>query len=329
MDFSASQIATAGFIGQGFGALSGAFGSYYGAEVAQINTQTQAQAIRHQAAMDVYNARSSALTLTGQADLDWVSAQAQRNATLTGAEFSVLSAQAQADQSMARAQIAQVEAGGRAAALEYSAQADELQARLSELQAQSSLLQGERREQGTRLQYAQAKSKATASMGARGIDLGQGSALAVRNSIDLMSERDAIAIQQDTLMAAFGHRTQAMQAQLSAQGKRAQAGATVAAAASQVGLAKTEANYSTSMARINADATVALSAAGLVSTQATGDYQRAVAGIMVNNASAASLVRGSMAPTYTGASGSSAAFGSLLGSSSSMFNSWYAWKKEN
>ncbi|OJU87090.1 MAG: hypothetical protein BGO13_13900, partial [Burkholderiales bacterium 66-5] len=270
-----------------------------------------------------------ALTLTGQADLDWISAQAQHNATLTGAEFSVLSAQAQADQALGRASIAQVEAGGRAAALEYSAQADDLQARLSELQAQSSLLQGERKEQGSRLQYAQAKSKATASMAARGLDLGQGSALAVRNSVDLMSERNAIAIQQDSLMAAFGHRMQSAQASLSAQSKRAGASAAVASAASQMSLTKAEAQYSTSMARINADATRALSAAGLVSTQAAGDYQRAMAGVMVNNASAAGMVRASMAPTYAGPSAGLAAFGSLLGGSGPLMRSWYAWSKEN
>ena len=39
--------------------------------------QTQAQAIRHQSAMDLYNAQAGATTLRGQADLDMVSAQAQ------------------------------------------------------------------------------------------------------------------------------------------------------------------------------------------------------------------------------------------------------------
>lgn len=62
-----------------------------------------------------------------------------------------------------------IQATGQAEALEYSAQVDQLQAQLAELQAQSALLQGERKEQSSREQYAQAKSKATASMAARGL----------------------------------------------------------------------------------------------------------------------------------------------------------------
>lgn len=319
MGFSASQIATAGMVSQGFGAVTGALGAYQG-------VRAQGQVLRHQAALDTQNAKASALTMTGQVDLDLVGAEAQHNATLAGAEFSVLSAQAQAAQGVGRAAIAAAQAGGEAAAMEFSAQVDDMQARLSELQAQSSLLHGERREQSSREQHAQAKSKATASMAARGLDLGEGSARAVRTSVDLMSERSAIAVQQDALLAAFGHRMQGEMAQLSAASKRARAGAAVAGAAAQLAMAKTDAQYASNMARINADATAALSAAGLVSAQATGDYRRNMAGVMLTNASVAAQVRGATAHAY---SPGGAAFGSLLGSSASMFKQWYAWKTES
>lgn len=328
MGFSASQIATAGFVSQGFGAVSGAIGAYGQAQVNEIGVQSQAQAIRHQTSMEGYNARATALTMTGQADLDWIGAQAQHNATLAGAEFSVLMADAQGAQAVGSAKIASVQAAGEAASLEYAAQVDDLQAQLAELQAQSSLLQGERKEQGSREQHAQAKSKATASMAARGLDLGEGSARAVRTSVDLLSERSAIAIQQDTLMAAFGHRMQGEMAKLSAQSKRSRAAAATSSAAARLSLTQADAQYATTMARINADATSALSAAGLVSVRAAGDYQRGMAGVMVDNSLAAGLVRNSMAPVYSG-SAEGAAFGSLLGSSASMFKQWYAWKKEN
>lgn len=143
-----------------------------------------------------------------------------------------------------------------------------------------------------------------------------------------MSERAAIAIQQDTLLAAFGHRMQGAMASLSAAGKRAQAGTALAAASARMTFAQTEAQYNNNMARINANATSALSAAGLVSVSAQGNYQRNMAEVMVNNASAAGLVRSSMAPVYSG-SAEVAAFGSLLGSSASMFRQWYQWKKES
>lgn len=317
MGFSSEQVATTGLISSGFGAVSGMVGSYYGARLQGINNRIQAQ-------QDQYNARSSALTLTGQADLDMISAQSQRNATLAGAEFSVLQAQVDADRAMGRAQIGTVRAAGEAAAAEYSAQADDLAAHMSELQAQSSLLRGERSEQNERMKYAVAKSSATASMGARGLDLGQGSALAVRNSMDLQSERSAIAIQQDAMLAAFGHRVQAQQATLSAAAKRSRASAAVASAALESSLTEQDAAFSTRMARINADATVALSAAGLVSASARADYQRTMGRIQVENSSVAGMVRQSMSP-----SPGLAAWGSLLSAAPGVARSWYAWNKEN
>ena len=363
MGFSSSRMATVGVAGQVAGAASSAVGAYYGAQVNEIAVQTQGQAIRHQAAMDIYNARASALTMNGQADLDMLSAHAQHNATLTGADFSTLAAdsnraygefqvglsltqaEAKAASLTQRAAIGLLNAQGDAAALEYSAQADDLSATLAELQAQSALFRGERTEQSSRQKYAQAKSSATASMAARGLDLGQGSALAVRNSMDLMSERAAIEIQQDALLAAFGHRVQKAQAELGAQAKRTRAASAVSSASLSASLAKADAAYGlgmarveadaaragldaqASMARVNAEATRALSAAGLVSAQATTDYQRAVAGIMVDNASAASLVRTASVPVYSG-SASGAAFGSLLGSAGSVTRSWYAYNRE-
>ncbi|MFV0679210.1 hypothetical protein [Ottowia sp.] len=319
-------MATIGMAGQIGGAATSAVGAYYGQRVNEIGVQTQAQAIRHQASMDVVNARYQATSLTGQADLNYINAQAEHNATLASADFSVLAAQGQGNKLRQQAALNAASADAQADSLGMSAEMDRMSARLLELQAQSELLRGERREQSSNLEYAQVKGKATARMARGGIDLGQGSALAVRNSIDLSKERAAIAIKQDTMLAAFGKRAQATQASMSAVMKVRQAQAARSNAALNTSLANVEANYQLSTANINAAATRALADAGLLSAQASRTYQTTMAGVMVDNASAASLVTASMAPTYSGSAGASF-FSSLLSSAPGVAQSWYQWQK--
>lgn len=326
MGFSSAQVASAGFAGQVGGAAMSAVGSYYGQQINQIGVDTQAQNVKHQAAMDVIGAKSSALTLTGNADIALLNSQAQYNATLAGADFSVLSAQSQAFDMIGQAKLNAVRASGQATSLEISAQGDDMQARLAELMAQSDLLRGERNEQASRLQYAQAKGKANVQFARGNIDLGQGSALAVRNSLDLSNERAAIAIEQDTMLAAFGHRSQSAQASLSAHSKRAQAGALMASASLETALAESKAAYTVKMADINANATRTLAAAGMVTARAENVYKHTVAGIMVDNASAAALVTVSRAPMYSGSAGASF-FSSLLSSAPGVARSWYDYLK--
>lgn len=302
-------------------------GGMFNSAVGSYNAAAgQRQAIQAGAQLDRINANSSALALTGQADLELVNAQANYNATLAQADFGELQAKHDAYALKTSAAISAVRAGSQAAELEAGAQMDEMSAQLSELQALSIMQRGEQKEQDSRMQFAAAKSKATASMAARGLDLGQGAPLAVRAGHDLMSENTAIRIQQAVLMDAFGQRTQASAARVGAASKRSRAALTESMAGLETGLAAVNADYATTMAGAQSTAMKALAAAGMLNANASATYKTTMAGVMRDNAMAAALVKQTMGD---GINPGMAAFSSLLTGAGQVAQSWYMYSKQS
>ncbi len=317
MGFNSAQMAQAGLITSVAGAAQSAVGSYYGAKTQKNTMLMQAQAAQ-------YDANSAALAMTGEAALQSINAQAVYNSSITGAEFSKLAAQQAADQMRNQAKINTMRAGNAAAVSEMGAQIDDRNAALNELQAQAVLLRGEYKEQDTRMQYAQAKSKATAALGKGNIDMGQGAGLSVRAGYDLMSENTAIQIQQSVLMDAFGQRVAAMNNQTSAAAKRMSAANSVQMASIESGMANADADFTLSTAQASYQAAKALAGAGLLNDEAAAQYKTTMAGVMRDNASVAAMIKRN---TAGGVSPSSAAFGSLLSGAGQVAQAWYNYKK--
>ena len=131
---------------------------------------------------------------------------------------------------------------------------------MAESSAQQTLLTGQREVQKSQISTANLKGAQRASMAANGIDLGEGTALQILTSTDVLGEADANTLQANAVRAAFGYRTQG-QAQFNA--------------------ARTQATNSTSqavMSRASADAMNPLTAAstsllGSGAAVASGWYQ--------------------------------------------------------
>ncbi|GAB3190775.1 virion core protein, T7 gp14 family [Hydrogenophaga aquatica] len=98
-------------------------------------------------------------------------------------------------------------------------------AHIAELGAQSALLQGQQQAGALTLRAGQLKSSQRAAMAANGIDLGEGSAVELQASTDIMKEIDKNTIEANAVRSAWGYRTQAMNFQNEALTKRATAGA--------------------------------------------------------------------------------------------------------
>lgn len=103
----------------------------------------------------------------------------------------------------------------RSTRLQLQLQADlsAINARLSESTAQSTLLAGQQQEQNARLKTAALKGSQRASMAANGLDLGSDTATNVLTTTDVMGEIDANTIHANAVRAAWGYRTQAVNAQ--------------------------------------------------------------------------------------------------------------------
>lgn len=107
--------------------------------------------------------------------------------------------------------------------LEAQAAIDEMNARLSEQAAQGELMQGGRDQRDQMLKTAQLKSTQRAAMAAGNIDLGEGTALRVLTSTDVMGEVDKNTIAANALRSAWGYRMQGVNQKNSALMKRAAA----------------------------------------------------------------------------------------------------------
>lgn len=84
-------------------------------------------------------------------------------------------------------------------------------AKLAEWQAQDAITRGQRSEQAQRMKVAQLKGSQRASMAARGLDLGEGSALSILQDTDYMGEVDATTIRDNATREAWAYRNQAAQ----------------------------------------------------------------------------------------------------------------------
>jgi hypothetical protein len=340
------------------GAISSAVGSHDAAASQKLMLGAQAQ-------MDRLNAQSSSMAMNGQADLELINAKAgfeamSFNSTMNmagvkenvfnqtaGAQLNELNSSTQAGMTLtaaySHAALGTLQASAQSDALEVGAHIAEQNAAFLELQAQSTLLHGQYAEQNSDLQYAQAKSRATVQMGRGNIDMSEGSGLMTKVGIDVMSQRAAIMIQQDTLMQAFGQRQQASNMTVDAGLKRAQA-ATVMAMGKinadtdikmgdiQAGSIMQQAHLKTALTAMNSefevttaqaqsDWTASMVSAGLLNAEAGAKYKHTMAKVMLDNASAASMIKSTMAD---GISPTNAFISSALGSAGQVANAWYS-----
>jgi hypothetical protein len=292
---------------------------------ARASAQATRDTLAAQTATEAINARSAASSLSAQADLDVVNAKADFNAASAQASFDTISAQDTALVLHNNAEINAGKARTTAEGLTVSAAISDRAAQFSELQAQSALLMGQHDEQAQRLQTAQVKSKQTASLAARGVDLGEGSALNVLTSTDLVGENAVMAIQQKAMVQAFGYRTQGMNQQTDAAMKRGQAASVLANAELESSLTTARADAIIANANANADAKKALASAGLINAEAAAEMKRINARNDQANADAAGNVKKTMISSINP---NAAMTNSLLTSVGQVAAGWYRYNKE-
>jgi hypothetical protein len=172
-----------------------------------------------------------------------------------------------------------IELQGRSQKLELDLKAtiSGINARLAETAAQSTLLTGQRQEQGQRLKTAQLKSTQRNQMAARGIDLGSDTATNILTTTDVMGEIDANTIEANAVRAAWGYRTEGVNYQIdaamaTANGNMAVANARANAAANMSGAP------STSYSRVSTGAAMASSLLGAATNVASTYYSMNKAG---------------------------------------------------
>jgi hypothetical protein len=144
-------------------------------------------------------------------------------------------------------------ARARKSSMQFEADMSDINARLAESTAQGTLLAGRAEEQRSRLQTAQLKSSQRAAMAANGIALDEGSAADVLTSTDVLGEIDANTIHANAVRAAWGYRTQSMNARNDALLRRSAAGGLDAGAAAVTSLIGSATQVSSSWYRLNKD----------------------------------------------------------------------------
>lgn len=107
--------------------------------------------------------------------------------------------------------------------LDYQAAMAETNARMAEKSAQQEMYRGQREVAGLTLKAGHLKSAQRAGLAAAGIDLGEGNALEILTSTDLMKEIDSNTASANAVRAAWGARTQGTNYQNDATTKRASA----------------------------------------------------------------------------------------------------------
>lgn len=125
----------------------------------------------------------------------------------------------------------QVSLQSQASTLKFQAELGQINASLVELQAQQIMRAGRMQQWAVGLKAGAIKSSARASMAARGIQAGEGSAAEVIATTDLMKEVDLMTLESNTVRAAEAERmrkvgieSSAMMQQISAQNLNASAG---------------------------------------------------------------------------------------------------------
>ena len=188
-DYSAFTAAPASTASSGAGSfvpwtqMLGVLASAWGSKIA---AKGEAQTMRFQGDMSMLNARSSAA-------MGAINANYTAKATLLGASYA---------EAMARIQANTVR------------QTAKINAQISEMGAQSVLHQGQQQVAGLTLKAGQLKATQRAAMAANGIDLGEGNAVDVQASTEIMKEVDKNQIEQNAIRSAWGYRTQGVAAQI-------------------------------------------------------------------------------------------------------------------
>ena len=114
-------------------------------------------------------------------------------------------------------------ASSQKSSLNYQAGIADINAHQAELNAQQELFKGNAAVAQSTARAGQVKGAQRAAMAANGIDLGEGSAVDVLTSTDLLKEQDTNTITANAVRAAWGQRTQATNYQNEALTKRASA----------------------------------------------------------------------------------------------------------
>lgn len=291
---------------------------------------SQRQVLMAGADMDKITAGSrweAAQTYGALADIN---AQVKFEASVNHAELGRIAAQDEALQTRAAAVVSSLHAQSTIIGLEAAADIDRNNALLAETSAQASLLQGGQAETESRVKYAEAKANETLRLARGNIALDEGSALAVRAGIDVMSENQAIQIQQKAVLAAFGHRVAEQNYLTDAGAKESQAGVIGEASTLQTDLSNARANFIVSLGNANADLATSLASAGLSNDKAMISLSVAGASVDFNNAVAAADTKHTFAesidPAAAGAAAMLGGYASLAQSGSNLlgsaFNMW-------
>jgi len=228
-------------------------------------------------------AQSNLEAATTRSGIEGINAQLKYDYAVNQAEMSRVGMQMQTEDIKGQAAVNQIRASGMVAALTAGAAIDQLHARFEGLQAQSSLLQGQQREQASDEAFAMQKSTETAKLAAGNIDMSVGTSAAVRTSIDVVSAQQAIIIQQRAAMDAFGHNVNAMADNMSAAGKLGEAAMTQEGATVTTALADSKSTAMLKISDANVDLAKALASAGLSNDKAIIGYSLGMAGIDYNN----------------------------------------------
>jgi hypothetical protein len=209
--------------GMGWGGAMGAMsiigsvgqlaGTYYSAKMANSNSRYQSQIADLNAG---HQTRMSSLDFghrTTMAGLDF-----GHRTTMAGLDFGHRTTMAGVRRQSAGIQSRAIEMQGKSQKLELDLKAtvSDINARLAETAAQTTLLTGQRQEQGQRLKTAQLKSTQRNRMAARGIDLRSDTALNILTTTDVMGEIDAQTIEANAVRAAWGYRTEGVNYQIDA-----------------------------------------------------------------------------------------------------------------
>jgi hypothetical protein len=110
------------------------------------------------------------------------------------------------------AQLARTQAKANQSALNFQADMSKINARMAERSAQSVLFQGQQQVGNLTLRSGKIKSAQRVAMAANGIDLGEGNAVEVQATTDLMTEIDKNTIEANAIRSAWGYRTQGVNA---------------------------------------------------------------------------------------------------------------------
>ena len=117
------------------------------------------------------------------------------------------------------------QAKAQQSSLRYQADMAEIEARINEYSAQQETRRGNELEQNLRMDAAQLKSSQRVAFAANGLEMTEETPVNILKSTDYMTDRDARNIQVGAALNAFGHRSRAINNQLSAGANRAAAGA--------------------------------------------------------------------------------------------------------